>query len=733
MSVSAVRGLVLSFILVLVSGVVAAESGGSGSAYVQDGGDLVIEVQDPAAAISFRTQEFSEDSCEISEGCALGSGRRSLLEIAVAVRNIGRAAIDLGHPWESPYFAQSLCQQSQTLYGFMAAELRDASGAVVARGSLASNCVADAVGGFTCMAQGLGPQGVSQQPASQCDYLDVTGLASGQYTLRLTVNPDGTIPESDRRNNSVELPLDYVACAGAVCAGVCCPEGVACQDGVCMLPDLRINAESATQSLTLRHQTFDENSCELAEMCVSGSGRRRLLQFEGRIENWGPGDLAPGDEHDNPLFEFSMCHEHYHFLDFTDYKLLDANGAVVAQGHKQSFCLVNMAPLSIPSTPAPPGTRPEPEPELEPTVGPHGESSGCNLLQAGWADIYSLDTPCQWVDVTDVPEGDYVLQLSVNPLGRIVESVTDNNTVLIPVNLPPDVPCVPEPEICGDPIDQDCDEQPDTWDDDCYGVCLPGSPFCDPAVEVSGNETCEGAYVLPGPGAYGGALALGTQAAACGGEGGGAYFRFTLDREQAVYVGGIGSALDTVVGVYRDDCSAEPLRCADDSCGETSGHFVDILQAGTYVAVLRAKQPEGVGRYYFKFQVADAMGALLIEGPGVYSGDTRNSDDSIAACGELEPTGAGPDDIYVFASCNAPLAASTCGTSSFRSVIDVRTATPSEWGPTIQCQPPGGGQCASDPLGSAITAFSYSSGLTFVTVDGVGVEDAGEYQLSISY
>ena len=134
-----------------------------------------------------------------------------------------------------------------------------------------------------------------------------------------------------------------------------------------MLPDLRVSESSAADSLFFTHQTFGENSCELEEMCVSGSGRRRLLQFEGRIENWGPGDLNPGPEHDNPLFEYSACHEHYHFRDFTDYRLLNADGSVAAQGHKQSFCLLNMAQVEGAVTPGPHGVHPPP-----------GET-GCNL------------------------------------------------------------------------------------------------------------------------------------------------------------------------------------------------------------------------------------------------------------------------------------------------------------------------------------------------------------------
>jgi hypothetical protein len=700
-------------------------------------GDLTIDVSAAAPAVTFGHREIAEDSCEIYEGCALGAGSRALMQIQVTVRNIGRAAIDLGHPWENPIFNPSLCQQTNTIFGFISAELRNVDQQLVASGSLSSNCIADRTGGYTCMAQGLGVQGASAQPESQCDYLDVTGLPAGDYHLRLTVNPAGEIPESDRSNNSVELIVNYPACAGVLCDGVCCPDGVECRNGACLLPDLRINAQSAAESLWLSHQTFGAESCELEEQCITGSGQRRLLNFEGRIENWGPGDLSPGPERNNPLFEYSECHDHYHFRDFTDYRLLAQDGSVIAQGHKQSFCLVDMEPVDSSPAPSPPGTRPTPEPTGEVHVERVGEEpEGCNYLSAGMADIYGVGTPCQWVDVTDVPEGDYVLQLSVNPLGRVAEVSLENNTVQIPVHVPADVPCEPEPEICGDAIDQDCDEQPDTWDEDCWQGCFPGDPFCTPPTEVSGNDACESAFELVTQGSYAGSLEEGSGGlAACGGTGAAAFFRFELGSEQAVYLGAIGSSIDTVIALYRGDCTAEPIHCADDDCSGRSGHFVEILPAGTYIAAVKAKRDDTAGRYQFKFESAAAQGARIITRPGVYAADTTTSGDDVQACSDFfeNGTGDGPDDVYVLARCNAPVTVSTCGTTTFHSVLESRMLQSSEFGSATQCSAAGSSECQADPLGATLTAYSRQSGLMFLTVDGIRADDAGEYQISISY
>jgi len=599
---------------------------------VVDGGplslpDLVVDLPPQDMALGFRSVEISEDDCELFEGCVGGTGTRSLLELSFVLRNQGQGALELGRPFENPLYYPSFCQDSYVIDGFFAAELQDGDGDVVASGRLSTSCIADLDGGdYTCRAQGLSPDEGSAQPIGRCDFLDITGLAAGSYTLVVTANADHAVWESDFDNNSSTLSFDYVPCDGTVCGGECCPTGIDCYQGTCMLPDLRINEESASQSVWITHQTFGENSCEIEEMCVNGDGRRRLLQFEGRIENWGPGDLNPGPEANNPLYEYSECHGHYHFLDFTDYRLLNQDGSVAAFGHKQSFCLVDIAQVEGATVVAPPGTRPPP-----------GET-GCSYLSAGWADIYGVGTPCQWVDITDVAPGDYVLQLTVNPENAVHEADTENNIVQVQVHIPEDVPCEPQPEICGDNIDQDCDDQPDSWDPDCYG-CAPWDPWCEDVEHVSGNETCDDAYAMVEQTTYEATLADDDAEIdpSCGGAGGDLFFSFTLEREQAVFLGTMGSHIDTVLALYAGGCGGEQLRCEDDACHSSASQLVDILPAGDYMVAVKAKTAGDQGRVRLKLQHADAHGAMVLDAPGVYVGDTTASDDSAQSCSYSYP------------------------------------------------------------------------------------------------
>jgi len=127
--------------------------------------------------------------------------------------------------------------------------------------------------------------------------------------------------------------------------------------------------------------------------------------------NFGPGDVFLGDPLGNPEFVYSSCHNHYHFQEYADYRLLDMGGNIVARGHKQAFCLVDLWQV--------PGLGGNPRAQF-----PTCEFQG---ISAGWADIYHRGLDCQWIDITGVPSGRYVLEVQINPAHVIKEHDYSNN------------------------------------------------------------------------------------------------------------------------------------------------------------------------------------------------------------------------------------------------------------------------------------------------------------------
>jgi lysyl oxidase len=167
-----------------------------------------------------------------------------------------------------------------------------------------------------------------------------------------------------------------------------------------------------------------DNSCILLEGCVDANGPRTILRFTLDTPNVGSRDLVLGVPANEPeIFHYSDCHMHYHFDEYARYELRSmVDDSLVAMGHKQAFCLLDWISWAWPLVP--------------------GQFDCANQgISRGFSDRYEDDLPCQWVDITDVAPGDYLLRASLNnprpehALPLLVERDYTNNTVEVPVTI----------------------------------------------------------------------------------------------------------------------------------------------------------------------------------------------------------------------------------------------------------------------------------------------------------
>ncbi len=187
------------------------------------------------------------------------------------------------------------------------------------------------------------------------------------------------------------------------------------------LPDLVVDRDRLRADLTIEHRTFAADACELLpeEGCIAAAGDRTLLRFAVETPNIGNANLELGDPAGNPAFEYSACHDHYHYKGFADFQLVNASGATVASGHKQAFCLMDSSKVSD-----------------DPSVAT-GPKYWCGFqgIQRGWSDVYDTRLPCQFVNVTDTPPGSYTLRIELNHDQTLDELSYSNDTVEVPVTL----------------------------------------------------------------------------------------------------------------------------------------------------------------------------------------------------------------------------------------------------------------------------------------------------------
>jgi hypothetical protein len=191
---------------------------------------------------------------------------------------------------------------------------------------------------------------------------------------------------------------------------------------------------------TFRATDYFDN-LEVADGCAGGFGQRYLIRFSGAAMNLGSENLAignpldtipdlPGGQCSNNhpycglFFVFGAHLDHLH-SDMYDYRLIDANTNQVVITKKIGIGTVDTSPLGQDSPP--------------PNFAGYPTENG-DGISSGWADDYPWNLPCQYVDVTDIPPGNYRLELTIDQGNKIAECDESNNVISVDVQVLPQTP-----------------------------------------------------------------------------------------------------------------------------------------------------------------------------------------------------------------------------------------------------------------------------------------------------
>jgi hypothetical protein len=192
-------------------------------------------------------KSIGPDDCTLqpSDRCVDGPGLRKLLRFSVLVLNRGDADLFLGTPTAGdPRFVFSQCHNHFHFESFARYELRPRGGAVpIKLGQKRSFCIEDlradpddpkaractsdadcdghgkcanGVCQYNCTYQGIQPgRGDIYESNLDCQWIDTTDVAPGEYDLWVFVNTEGLLPESDLTNDSAMIPVTVGPAADA--------------------------------------------------------------------------------------------------------------------------------------------------------------------------------------------------------------------------------------------------------------------------------------------------------------------------------------------------------------------------------------------------------------------------------------------------------------------------------------------------------------------------------------
>ena len=211
----------------------------AGSARAVDGPNLVMDGDRMASTMKITTGIYHppkpgppldatipvSGSCVLdkTENCVGGAGIRKLLRFDVLVHNEGNEDLVIGDPANLPnLFVYSPCHHHYHFKGAALYELLDATATKqVVKGRKQGFCIEDTLpdpnthtpNKYLCNSQGIQVGWADWYPSVlDCQWIDITDIAPGDYTLHVFWNPQHLIPETTLDDNQafakVTIPAD---------------------------------------------------------------------------------------------------------------------------------------------------------------------------------------------------------------------------------------------------------------------------------------------------------------------------------------------------------------------------------------------------------------------------------------------------------------------------------------------------------------------------------------------
>ncbi|WP_426756200.1 lysyl oxidase family protein [Myxococcus sp. Y35] len=177
--------------------------------------DLAVDADVLARSLYVERRTFAADSCEILEGCVPAPGERRLLRFSTSIQNLGSASASVPNWEERPdLYVWDECHGHDHLTNFAQYALRDAQGNEVVEGRKQGFYLVD----YHRQCDDAAPFHLAVERMSisagwtdiyvadiPCQWIDITDLADGTYSLRVGVDEQDIIEEADLLPNEAIL------------------------------------------------------------------------------------------------------------------------------------------------------------------------------------------------------------------------------------------------------------------------------------------------------------------------------------------------------------------------------------------------------------------------------------------------------------------------------------------------------------------------------------------------
>ncbi len=183
--------------------------------------DIDLWVDPASIHAGVQVRQFSVGSSEVLDYC-VPVGTRRVLAVDFDLVNRGKEDLYLGEDYLSPWNVYSHRELWTRFTGFWRIMVRDKANTVVAMvepamvpslsGTRPAFPWASTTRRFNFNSQGLrGGWIQTVQSHWACQYVDITGVPPGDYSVEVIADPWDRIPETDESNNSVSFPITLEA------------------------------------------------------------------------------------------------------------------------------------------------------------------------------------------------------------------------------------------------------------------------------------------------------------------------------------------------------------------------------------------------------------------------------------------------------------------------------------------------------------------------------------------